>query len=1574
MASLTVSIAPASGISVPKDAGPFLVDVTFTQAIPAASGTTKDLPASVQDTVRIPLDAELQGQIVLSDLQASSTLALAFLSGSGATRLRKTVAVGRADSATVSLSAADVKIIAAPEAQPPPAPPQTYRQAYFVQVSGPPVAFDSSRLQIAPVRLANGGWSRLGLQQIFNTEAARTSSVPWLSEHLAVTTVLDWAAFHVGVDGQFNFNANADSGDAWLWWLSGPMPAIGVVLDDLSVPRVSRIAVALPPFATSGAGEAASTGVPPVFTESEVANNPHVYTEDPGSFCQPFKNPERVLGERSFFVIMRAEQPVISAEATVKKDPLSVLTAATSVKPAAELPRATARTARARATAAAAAASAKVASVASGAIVSGVKDMLFERHTLPAAYLDLLQSFDRGRGEANAKHPIQWESDTSRYQAATVARGHIIELRMRWRSNGYSLGTVQKTLTLAPRQAKRIEKVEWRRSERNERRESTQLADRVSDSVNQERAYDDSVSANLSEWERGSSSSSMQSGAGGFGFVLPGFIAGGGGGASHASSESSQQGGRTTSASEEQRLRDSIRRYGESLRKLDSFVVNEVTQEETVTGTTEVVRNANYMHSLTVIYYQILRHLKIETAVAGVRECLFVPFAISPFTLPRAYRWRESIAKALRDPQYAGALRYLHDVLTSFSNSSVPAGRRSDQPVRFVHGSVFIKMAIDRPANKSDGAFDVLKWSPLQPFLVTPALGIFSLLNKLTEEERDAAFQRDHAPGIAANWVNKLQLKVGGKVVNADFTLATRYAFNGTVRVDFRAAIPEPTGVTRESFASTQIKALLPLPPGSIANVSNLSFTYQTDTFERSVAGSDGIDDLILPQTGAVDGNGALLSFMPDAWERRNVRAEMIDAVQALIGHLNEHVEWYHKAIWWAMDRDRLFMLIDGFYAPGTNGLSIASVVERDPIAIIGNSLVYRVANGAFLGLGSIKTPADLYNFYVAKQAVSDPMLVSLPTDGLYAQTVMDDCPALEEHYGNHDWVLNDPDLSLGEISPELLASRRAEPTPATPTPFPGTLINLQNAPAMPAPTGLASVLSTVGNPNAFRDMAGLAGTQQNAAAAFAQASDLAKNFGNQAAAIKLAEMAKDAHSTQTADQKLATVQRAQDKNLITPEVAQDQAKQILESLHKPDSSSPGDQRDAAVTHAVQVAADSGQPFSVEHTTTDGTTTVTGGNGAGAPSWIDDVALFPEFAAADFERADAKLLEFFDLVKQHNDTNLCIALVDLTGDPAKPRYVGMNDDQMIYPGSMAKIAVLFAAFALKKQIQEIVNGIPTGGPKTAKALFPLIEANWGPKLKALFPGRPEKGYGLGRSMISPDLATILKISSTGIVAFNTAFQHWLEGMAVMSNNYSASLVIDAIGYFYINNLLANAGLFRASDPTDGTGLWISGDYEGHDWVSNTTDKANNAAGPKLFPFWAEHQPDGGKPRTHGNFVVTASDTATLMTFMARGQLVDPESSEAMADLLSRSRTGAGSIIQSIFNRQDPKIAVDFMAPKVGIGNDVSYHECAFIRRTTVADKQIQYVLVVLGSQKVNYPGDFETAVLECDAAVQDRNA
>ena len=175
---------------------------------------------------------------------------------------------------------------------------------------------------------------------------------------------------------------------------------------------------------------------------------------------------------------------------------------------------------------------APVATVTSGIGLALSKlDLLPRRYELLDRYDTLIDHLPGGRHTMDADHPLQWEDDIAQYQATEVAIGHILDFRVRWRSNGYSLGTVAKTLTLAPRQACRIQKIEWERSERAVRQERTSLDDEVNDSVVRERAYDDTVAANLDEWSRGGSSSSTAAAAGGIGFALPGVIGGFGGGA-----------------------------------------------------------------------------------------------------------------------------------------------------------------------------------------------------------------------------------------------------------------------------------------------------------------------------------------------------------------------------------------------------------------------------------------------------------------------------------------------------------------------------------------------------------------------------------------------------------------------------------------------------------------------------------------------------------------------------------------------------------------------------------------------------------------------------------------------------------------------------------------------------------------------------------------------------------------------------------------------------------------------------------------------------------------------------------
>ena len=157
-------------------------------------------------------------------------------------------------------------------------------------------------------------------------------------------------------------------------------------------------------------------------TEAELVNNPDVYTEDPGSSCQPFQRPERILSERAVFSIVRVEQPTISADISGStRDPFEVdenAYASIFGRPNSPI-------------------------------------LVNDDNWFAPWYNNNLWKLDHGRRQMDAQYPAQWEADSLRYQASTVSRGHILEYRITTRSNGYSRGGVAMTLNLAARATKR---------------------------------------------------------------------------------------------------------------------------------------------------------------------------------------------------------------------------------------------------------------------------------------------------------------------------------------------------------------------------------------------------------------------------------------------------------------------------------------------------------------------------------------------------------------------------------------------------------------------------------------------------------------------------------------------------------------------------------------------------------------------------------------------------------------------------------------------------------------------------------------------------------------------------------------------------------------------------------------------------------------------------------------------------------------------------------------------------------------------------------------------------------------
>jgi hypothetical protein len=356
-----------------------------------------------------------------------------------------------------------------------------------------------------------------------------------------------------------------------------------------------------------------------------------------------------------------------------------------------------------------------------------------------------------------------------------------------------------------------------------------------------------------------------------------------------------------------------------------------------------------------------------------------------------------------------------------------------------------------------------------------------------------------------------------------------------------------------------------------------------------------------------------------------------------------------------------------------------------------------------------------------------------------------------------------------------------------------------------------------------------------------------------------------------------------------------------------------------------------------------------------APPVIDP---FPNFAAdpLPLDTADSALnSQMCAVAGDHALSGLCAGLIDLTDNPAVPPYAGFNDQDMLFVGSLQKISAAYAAFELRSRVQAQVTAAIHAGLSTASAgweqpVIAAIEAAWGPKLNAAFPKLPS-GF--------PKLAEIFAFSSIGGVDFAAAspalgddridavgelgrpigkFRDWMRLMLRWSNDDAAGLCIRALGFPYINGVLAGAGLF---DTTHHSGLWLSADYANHDWLPNPPGAPQaNRAGQPLSPRWQRAQ-----GRKTSNITGTARQVARFMSRLATGRLVSSASDQEMITLMT-GVSGIGSYIRAALDADGRTPGT--VTSKIGFGDDSRSHDCAIVERMA-GSKPLRYVVVGLGS-------------------------
>lgn len=909
------------------------------------------------------------------------------------------------------------------------------------------------------------------------------------------------------------------------------------------------------------------------------------YSQDLGGGCIDFTKPDRVLEEFSYSYLVRTTEPEIKG-VTLKDPPRIDLgkykdLIATSITGGGFAARPQAlRMMSEAATPAGGGAGFMVdprvlrsAARSTEALTSVKLDNVVRKSALQ----ELIRHIDRDlfrkprRNVLDCDTEMDWDEEPTIYQACTVAHGHVLRFKQQWVADGYSLGNLLYSLPLAPAQKKQIAIIDWERRDSATRTESTDVIEEFSADLDRDRDVIDVVRGSVSETVRAGSSARTSSfaGAAGLAGMVGGVFTGGvfgaggalgiGGGTSKASSKAWQDSSRKTALDSLNQLRDRISQSASSLRSQRSTVVQSVRQGERVVAQTETIANYNHCHSITVQYFEVLRHLLVRQQIVDVQECLFVPLPMSRFDADKALRWQDTLQRFMRDRRLRRGFDALKILQLSTAEDGLPDGTYADENLTFIEGELFLRFQLARPRDKAGQFEDAMEAfdSPAWDFLALLGIPLDPrefYANHLAEEKfKDRAFIRELGSDIARRFVQFLEIVAvltdnSVQVLPTDLTLLSDFVNDRELYVSIRMS-GDIAPVTRARIKAIRIRPrsgmmgglaslAMILPGKSRVIVERGRLSYRAKDFANHLFNDRRIDNDI----ALLD--DVFIATPLNAAEMVNPREEAEKLAAELLDHLNEHLERYHHLIWWHMSPNRRYMLLDGFIAPNSGGRSVASVVDNELLGLVGNCFVMPVSRGVHLDptfAQDEEDPIDLLEHYKPTTPV-DPMRIALPTKGVYAEAVMGHCNACEKKDETRFWRWEESPIpdSPTAINPLDTGSRFQSPGNLQAKDLPPAIVNFQNVPAAPAPQGFDAAAKILATSNLFKDITGLDRNQQNALAALQAAFAASDSAMKESSALaqKAGELAIQRAMSRDVDKAMETIKQAKDSGLIDKEQA----------------------------------------------------------------------------------------------------------------------------------------------------------------------------------------------------------------------------------------------------------------------------------------------------------------------------------------------------------------------------------------------------------------------------------------------------
>jgi hypothetical protein len=642
-------------------------------------------------------------------------------------------------------------------------------------------------------------------------------------------------------------------------------------------------------------------------------------------------------------------------------------------------------------------------------------------------------------------------------QGGNIQLGKSVLYKVGWRPVQQGLGQLLYSLALAPCEAVNLAVIDWSRTERQTRSESTSLSERVEHELHRDSLIDDIVEGTLYESVSGGSTSDQEASAGsGFnwGAALAGTLIGGpllGAAAGTFFGDSSTSGTVSVDAtttgyrdlvtSATRAVSDSIVQRASAHRSLRSTIVTTSYERESERIRTRVVRNHNRNHAMTVHYYQVLQHYNVVTEVHEEQDVLLVPYKIDndiftplpsfnkftaqpSWTITRFLLRNERILRRMVPREYGPAFDALNRLVhcRHLYQEETPVATCSRWRVNLDSGW---RPGVNLFIETEDESF------PLYPrgtknvtiFDSDPVdLSEIAALRISYDRSQDLELQQrqqelDEVPNIPGR----------GRTV-VDFAYHHRHG-------ELHAR------TNRSRFVQTPLNFRIPVAPN-------------TGALGGVIVGGESIK---LDQTNP----SASLPLTPPNLESAftGYRGRMhrdYCTLKRLVAHVQQDPMRYLRSIWLAENPDRRILRFDRYIFQGR---SLAGQIQNRPLGVVGNYVAFPLLDGHRL-MPQIQ-PAEA----VAKR------VVSVPTRGVHAEVFLSSCNATETR--DITRAMDEKSACVAE-APQITGitpGSRQSTQQLTPTGFAAPIVNIQSPPALPSSDNMAAGTGVLSTPGIFPDL-----------------------------------------------------------------------------------------------------------------------------------------------------------------------------------------------------------------------------------------------------------------------------------------------------------------------------------------------------------------------------------------------------------------------------------------------------------------------------------------------------------------------